>query len=171
MVKANNPNKITAIWFIKDQTIKQPLNVNIGHANVTLDASMQQEHVTCVLENDYGEIAYFFKLDFLQAPCFVLTLPNQRYVELGQNVILSVNVTGNPIPTVRWLHYTDSINSRPHDYHTIGNFTVHTLILINVTAADTGNYSVVAINSESTVTSETQILLRSSKYYGWRISC
>ncbi|UJR38025.1 hypothetical protein I4U23_030707 [Adineta vaga] len=162
-IKTNSPDPVTVIWFLENKILKQSFDTNILNSNLTIHSSLQKEHITCLIENKYGEIGYYFKLEFLQAPYFLLTLPKQLYVELGENIILLINVTGNPIPNVQWLYNNHILDNRQYEYHISHNYILHSLIITNFTLTDIGNYSVLVSNSENTIASETQILLKSSQ--------
>jgi hypothetical protein len=150
-------------WYVKGKTVKLPFNSSMLHSELTIDSSLQQEQITCVIENKFGETAYFFKLNFLQAPCFILTLEKQIEVELGQYVILTINVTGNPIPIVQWLFNKQIIDSKQFKQYITTDFGIYSLIIRNFTLIDVGNYRVIVTNSENTIMSETQIILKSSR--------
>ena len=65
--------------------------------------------------------------------------PPDRYVKEGLKVVLSCHATGQPLPTIRWLHRGIYYNTQ-------------TLRLGPLTATDTGRYTCVAENSDQPVT-------------------
>ena len=76
------------------------------------------------------------------APVFSAA-PQSQAATAGGAVILTVDVTGVPAPSLQWLR----------DGSTIAGATAATLILNNVQSTDAGLYSAVARNSSGTVTS------------------
>ena len=137
------------------------------HSELTINSSLQQEQIACVINNQFGESAYFFKLNFLQAPRFLLALEKQIEVELNQNIVLTVHITGNPLPTIQWFRNKQIIDDKQFEQYVTSCSGVYSLILTNFTVIDVGNYSVVAKNSEDEISSETEIILKSttSKLY------
>jgi hypothetical protein len=168
-IKTGSPDRPQIIWYVKGKTIKLPFNSSILHSELTLNTSLQQEQIACVIENEFGETAYFFKLNFLQVPRFILALKKQIEVEMNENVILTINVTGNPIPTIQWFFNKQTIDNKPFEQHVTIDYGVYSLILRNFSSIDIGNYSVIVQNSESKVSSETQIILKSSKTHVKRL--
>jgi hypothetical protein len=152
------------IWFVKRKSFKQLFDSSMLDAKLTIDASLQQEQIACVIENNYGATIYFFKLNFLQAPYFILALTKRIYVDLGQNVTLMVNVTGNPLPTIQWFYNRYSIDNKRFEYYVSIDSGLYSLIIRDFTSVDVGHYSVVASNSESTISSETEIILKPTFY-------
>ncbi len=137
------------------------------HSELTINSSLQQEQIACVINNQFGESAHFFKLNFLQAPRFLLALEKQIEVEPNQNIVLTVHITGNPLPTVQWFRNKQIIDDKQFEQYVTSCSGVYSLILTNFTVIDVGNYSVVAKNSEDEISSETEIILKSttSKFY------
>ncbi len=162
-IKTGSPDPLIIIWFVKGQTFKQIFNSSILNATLTIDASLQQEQIACVIENKYGATAYFFKLNFLQEPYFILDLTKRIYVELGQNVTLTINVIGNPLPTIQWFYNKHIIDNKRFEYYVSIDSGLYSLIIRDFTLEDVGNYSVVASNSENKISSETNIILKSSR--------
>jgi len=135
------------------------------HSELTLNTSLQQEQIACVIENKLGESAYFFKLNFLREPRFILPLKKQIEVESNQNVTLTINVTGNPLPIIQWFYNKQIIDNKRFEQYVTNDFAVYSLIIRNFTSIDVGNYSVIIKNSENNISSETQIRLKSNKIY------
>ncbi len=167
-IKTGSPDLLNIIWFVKGKTLKLPINSSILHSELTIDTALQQEQIACVIENEFGENAYFFKLNFLQAPRFILALKKQIIVELNQNVILTINVTGNPLPTIQWFYNKQVIDNKQFEQYVTIDYGVYSLIIRNFTSTDVGNYSVIVENSENKISSETQIILQTSKTHGKR---
>jgi hypothetical protein len=94
-----------------------------------------------------------------------LALKNQTEVELNQNVTLTINVIGNPIPTIQWFFNKQIIDNKQFEQHINIDSGIYSLIIRNFTSIDIGNYSVIAKNSEDKISSATQITLKSSRAY------
>jgi hypothetical protein len=135
----------------------------MSQSDITIDSSLQQEQIACVIGNKLGETAYFFRLSFLQSPKFILALIKQIEVKLGENVTLTINVTGNPSPTIQWIYNKQIIDNKQFEQNVTIDYGLYSLIIRNFTWTDVGNYSVIVSNSENKISSETQILLKSSK--------
>ncbi len=150
------------MWYVKGKTLKLPFNSNVLHSELTLNTSLQQEQIICVIENKLGETAYFFKLNFLREPRFIVPFKKQLEVELSQNVTLTINVTGNPLPIIQWFYNKQIIDNKQFEQYVTNDFVVYSLIIRNFTSIDVGNYSVIIKNSENNISSETQITLKSS---------
>ena len=137
----------------------------MSHSELTIDSSLQQEQIPCVIENKLGQTAYFFRLNFLQPPEFVLALKEKIEVELDGTVILSINVTGNPSPTIQWIYNKQIIDNKKFEQTVTIDYGFYSLIIQNFTWIDVGNYSVIAKNSEEKISSQTQIILKSSRLH------
>jgi len=165
-IKPGSPNPLKIVWYVKGQVVKLPFNSSLLHSELTINTSLQQEQIACVIENKFGENAYFFQLNFLRAPHFLLALKEQIEVELNQNIVLTVNISGNPLPTIQWFHNNQIIDHKQFEQHITSLSGVYSLIIKNFTWMDLGNYSVVAKNSENKISSKTRIILKStSKIY------
>ena len=132
------------------------------HSELTINSSLQQEEIACVIDNQFGESAHFFKLNFLQAPKFILALKKQIKVEFNQNIVLTVYITANPLPTIQWFRNKQIIDDKKFEQYVTSCSGVYSLILTHFTEMDVGTYSIVAKNSEDEASSETQIILKSS---------
>jgi hypothetical protein len=169
-IKPGSPDPFKLVWYVKGQSIRLPFNSSMLHSELTINSSLQQEQIACVIENRFGESTHFFQLNFLQAPHFLLALKKQIEIELNQNIVLTVYITGNPLPTIQWFRNNQIIDNKQFEQHITSFSGIYSLILTNFTLMDAGNYSVVAKNSENQVSSETQIILKSnSKLYRNRI--
>jgi hypothetical protein len=169
-IKPGSPDPFKLVWYVKGQSIRLPFNSSMLHSELTINSSLQQEQIACVIENRFGESVHFFQLNFLQAPHFLLALKKQIEIELNQNIVLTVYITGNPLPTIQWFRNNQIIDNKQFEQHITSFSGIYSLILTNFTLMDAGNYSVVAKNSENQVSSETQIILKSnSKLYRNRI--
>ena len=77
------------------------------------------------------------------APLSVSVSPANTNAQCGSGVTFTANFTGTPTPTLQW--YNNSTNA-------IANATNATLTLSGLTAAQNGNWSVIASNSSGLVT-------------------
>ncbi len=91
-------------------------------------ATANQGSVTCVI-NIVGA----------NAPPSFTTHPSSQTVNAGANVTFTAAVTGTPAPTLQWFKGTAPLSGK----------TSSTLQLTGVTAADAGDYKVVATNSSA----------------------
>lgn len=164
-IKVGSLEPLKIIWCMKDTTVTLPFNSSILHSELTINSSLQQEQIVCVIENTLGESAYFFKLNFLQSPRFNQIFENYLEVEPYENIVLTINVTANPLPIIQWLHNEQLINNNNDKFeqYITNDYGIYSLILKNFTSKDVGNYTVIVENSEDKISSETQIILKTSK--------
>jgi hypothetical protein len=162
-IKTGGPNPPTVIWYVKGKTLKLPFDSTMLRSQLSIDPTIQQDQIACVIENEFGGTAYFFRLDFLQKPRFILALRKRIEVNLGQDVNLTINVTGNPRPTIQWLHNERIIENQRFEQHVTIDSELQSLIIRKFTLIDVGNYKVVVKNSEDEISSETQLILKSGK--------
>ena len=100
---------------------------------------------------------FFFKFCFfiIVAP-LITTQPQGGSVTEGDNVTLSCNASGNPVPEISWTRDGSLVSSGDQRISfEAGNIQ---LTITNVSRADTGEYRCVADNSEGNDTSNATTL-------------
>uniref|UniRef100_A0A1I8A433 Ig-like domain-containing protein n=1 Tax=Steinernema glaseri TaxID=37863 RepID=A0A1I8A433_9BILA len=80
-----------------------------------------------------------------RAPIFLRPLQDKRVI-VGQNVILDCQVDGHPMPAVKWLKDGHDVTLCP-DYELTENGKRHCLVIKNVQGADSGRFTVQAMNA------------------------
>ncbi|XP_020608165.1 hemicentin-2-like [Orbicella faveolata] len=111
----------------------------------------------CVAENSVGnETSNAVKLDVQHHP-EITARPQVKTTTEGDNVTLSCNTTGNPVPTISW-----TINGTPVDRRDNPRISFserkQQLIITNVSRTDSGEYRCAASNSLGNDTSNTTSL-------------
>uniref|UniRef100_A0A8B9H3J1 Hemicentin 1 n=1 Tax=Astyanax mexicanus TaxID=7994 RepID=A0A8B9H3J1_ASTMX len=100
---------------------------------------------TCIVSNSAGEDRKNFDLDVLVPPSIVNKGGVQDVkVKEGQNITLTCEATGNPVPEITWLKDGQLVTGEPRlQVMSHGRF----LHINDVQVADTGRYSCLASNS------------------------
>ncbi|XP_070492966.1 irregular chiasm C-roughest protein isoform X2 [Chironomus tepperi] len=95
-----NPNEVSFKWYINDEVIigDQSTELIIPSINRTLHDSI----VKCEVTNNVGKSEDSETLDISYAPVF-RTRPQSVEADLGQTVVLSCEVDGNPTPEIVWI--------------------------------------------------------------------
>ncbi len=84
----------------------------------------------------------------------ITTPPASQTVEVGATVTFTAAATGTPAPTYQWQRNGGNLSNSS----TVSGVTTATLTLNSVTAADAGNYTVVATNSAGSTVSTAAAL-------------
>lgn len=53
---------------------------------------------------------FLFVIDSTIAPARILKVPREKKVQIGSEVTLECNATGNPIPSITWLENGNTVN-------------------------------------------------------------
>ena len=162
-IEPGSSDPLTVIWFAKGRNLNGIFNVTTSRAEISLDPSLQQTQIVCVIENELGRAAHFFILDFHAAPRFLRSLDERMEVELGENVHLAIHVTANPVPIFQWWHGEEIIDEKRTKTAFVNNVIVHSLFLKEIKSSDLGNYSVVVQNTEKKLSTRTCLILKSRK--------
>ena len=135
-------------WFVDDVAIDGETDVELSLTAVSLE---QAGSYTIVATNTEGFVvsqsAVLSVAVATSAPVFELQPVDQSAAE-GDDVVLSATATGQPQPTYQWLKDGSEISAA----------TTADLSLVAVTPADSGSYTLVATNSEGSVTSTAAVL-------------
>ncbi|KAI1891477.1 hypothetical protein AGOR_G00144220 [Albula goreensis] len=141
---------LPAITWLKDGrpiTMSNSVRVISGGRTLRLmHATVEQAgRYTCVVSNTAGEERKNFDLEILVPPSIVSEgTVNDVKVKEKQNVTLSCEVTGNPVPEISWLKDgRPLLEDRQHQVLSHGRF----LQISGAQVSDTGRYSCLASNS------------------------
>ena len=162
-IKPGIPDVLKAVWFVKGRPVRVFFNSTMSYLELTINSSLQQEQIVCMIENRFGESAYFFQLNFHQIPSFKLSLNKRIEVNLNETIALTVHVIANPSPIIQWFHNQQNVDLQRFEQHANMYSGIYSLLIRNLTLMEMGNYSVVATNSEGQISSETQIVLKPCK--------
>ncbi|XP_057177656.1 muscle, skeletal receptor tyrosine-protein kinase-like [Triplophysa rosa] len=84
----------------------------------------------CVARNSFG-IAYSRPVTLeVQAPAKILKVPKEKKVQIGSEVALECNATGNPIPSITWLENGNTISGASVEEIIVGNVIVSILRVV-----------------------------------------
>ncbi|KAI5100042.1 muscle, skeletal receptor tyrosine-protein kinase isoform 1 precursor [Silurus meridionalis] len=84
----------------------------------------------CVAQNSFG-IAYSKPATIeVQAPAKILKIPKERKVQIGSEVALECNATGNPVPSITWLENGNTITGASVEETLVGEVIVSTLRVV-----------------------------------------
>ncbi|KAG7487576.1 hypothetical protein MATL_G00024880, partial [Megalops atlanticus] len=141
---------LPAITWLKDgRPISTSSSVRVISGGRTLrlmHASVEDAgRYTCIVSNTAGEERKSFDLEILVPPSIVSEgMVEDVKVKEKQNVTLSCEVTGNPVPEISWLKDGQPlVEDRRHQVLSHGRF----LQISGAQVADTGRYSCLASNS------------------------
>lgn len=94
----------------------------------------------------------FLHLCFSLAPPMITVWPKRRYkVDAGENLTLTCNSTGSPMPTISWTK-----EGVPQNQFYVSGHKLH---LMDVKRKDVGSYRCTATNAYGTATSHTIVNL------------
>ncbi|XP_054272557.1 hemicentin-1-like [Macrosteles quadrilineatus] len=104
-----------------------------------LEVSAQSGLYRCNASNSLGSVSKLFNVTISEPPMIARSdLTEELRVKLGGDLVLPCEVTGQPTPSVTWLHNGHVLP----DGHSLG----HTLVLGPVTTRSGGKYACVASN-------------------------
>lgn len=169
-IKPGSPGLLTAVWFVKERSIKILFNSTTPYLELTINSSFQQEQIVCMIENRFGESVYIFQLNFHHRPSFIHSLNKRIEIELNETIVLTVHVLANPSPMIEWFQNKQTIDPQRFDHHSNIHSGIYSLIIRNLTLKDLANYTVIATNSEGEIRSETELVLKSRKRHFIRSS-
>jgi hypothetical protein len=89
-------------------------------------------------------------------PTIIRDLQDQQILEKGQPIELQIEISGTPIPQIKWYKGNDEINpANNKDYQiTFDDKQTYTLTILNSTPDHQGDYSAQATNPGGTVKSK-----------------
>ncbi|XP_056322391.1 muscle, skeletal receptor tyrosine-protein kinase [Danio aesculapii] len=100
-------------WIKEDDLIKVNNRISIlesGSLKITNIKKEDAGQYRCVARNSFG-IAFSRPVTIkVQAPAKILNVPKEKRVQIGSEVTLECNATGNPIPSITWLENGNTIS-------------------------------------------------------------
>jgi hypothetical protein len=120
-----------------------------------IDADKHSGTVTCQVENPAGKVTHDVKLDVLTQPKLTKPLKDENIIQ-GQDVTLSIESIGNPLPKPQWFFNDNpiAITDQHYQINSPKEGKVYELKIQQTKATDQGVYKVVLINSEGEITSQ-----------------
>ena len=117
-----------------------------------------------MLTSQYYSFAYFLEGDLGSAPSFTLR-PKDITEILHSTVFLQCQATGVPVPTIKWVKYTDSGKT---EITTGGRFIVGSLFrylyILGILWSDEGRYGCVAQNEHGRVVADAYLKVITGKF-------
>ncbi|NP_956202.2 muscle, skeletal receptor tyrosine-protein kinase isoform 3 precursor [Danio rerio] len=99
-------------WIKEDDLIKANNRIAIlesGSLKITNIKKEDAGQYRCVARNSFG-IAFSRPVTIeVQAPAKILKVPKEKRVQIGSEVTLECNATGNPIPSITWLENGNTV--------------------------------------------------------------
>ncbi|KAK7126172.1 hypothetical protein R3I93_021530 [Phoxinus phoxinus] len=100
-------------WIKEDDLIKVNSRISILESGSLKINNIRKEDAgqyRCAARNSFG-IAYSKPVTIeVQAPAKILKVPKEKKVQIGSEVTLECNATGNPIPSITWLENGNTIS-------------------------------------------------------------
>uniref|UniRef100_A0A8C1Z3J4 receptor protein-tyrosine kinase n=1 Tax=Cyprinus carpio TaxID=7962 RepID=A0A8C1Z3J4_CYPCA len=99
-------------WIKEDDLIKVNSRISVLESGSLKINNIKKEDAgqyRCVARNSFG-IVYSKPVTIeVQAPAKILKVPKEKKVQIGSEVTLECNATGNPIPSITWLENGNTI--------------------------------------------------------------
>uniref|UniRef100_A0A671RJD4 Muscle, skeletal receptor tyrosine protein kinase-like n=1 Tax=Sinocyclocheilus anshuiensis TaxID=1608454 RepID=A0A671RJD4_9TELE len=100
-------------WIKGDDLIKVNSRISVLESGSLKINNIKKEDAgpyRCVARNSFG-IVYSKPVTIeVQAPAKILKVPKEKKVQIGSEVTLECNATGNPIPSITWLENGNTVN-------------------------------------------------------------
>ncbi|RLU22075.1 hypothetical protein DMN91_006455 [Ooceraea biroi] len=145
----------TILWSKNGQELTSKDNVKVTFAHNHVKLELKNVNVkdagryTCTISNDVGSASSTADLVVKKTifpPVFGKRLKAQ-VVKKGDRVIMEVEITGIPEPTVTWYKNDVPINERPPELRIIQQGNCYTLVIDKAKEEDAGKYMVRATNA------------------------
>ncbi|XP_067210497.1 uncharacterized protein zormin isoform X3 [Linepithema humile] len=145
----------TILWSKNGQKLTSTDNMKISYAHNHVKLELKNVNIkdagryTCTVSNDVGSASSTADLVVKKTvfpPVFGKRLKAQ-VVKKGDRVIMEVEITGIPDPTVNWYKNDVPINERPPELRIIQQGNCYTLLIDKAKEEDGGKYMVRATNA------------------------
>ncbi|XP_072764140.1 uncharacterized protein [Anoplolepis gracilipes] len=145
----------TVLWSKNGQEMTAKDNVKISYAHNHVKLELKNVNVkdagryTCMVSNDVGNASSTADLVVKKTifpPVFGKRLKAQ-VAKKGDRVVMEVEITGIPEPTVGWYKNDVPINERPQELRITQQGNCYTLFIDKVKEEDAGKYMVRATNA------------------------
>ena len=161
-IRRGSPNLTEVIWYVKGKTIVTRINTATTRSELVLEPTLQQDSITCTLENELGRTSFVFLLEFVTVPQWITELKGHIEVELGSNMTLTIQVLSNTQCDIQWSHDMKLLSKHSLESKSIGQIHMQTLMIWNISWADAGFYSVNVTNVVGSIQSGVQVKVKSS---------
>ncbi|XP_072514899.1 muscle, skeletal receptor tyrosine-protein kinase isoform X1 [Salminus brasiliensis] len=120
-------------WMKNDDFIKVDSRISILEFGALKIHNIKKEDAgqyRCVAKNSFG-IAFSKPVTIeVQAPAKILKVPKEKKVQIGTEVALECNATGNPIPSITWLENGNTITGASVEETLVGEVIVSVLRVV-----------------------------------------
>lgn len=120
-------------WIKDEDLIKVNSRISVLEVGALKINNIKKEDAgqyRCVARNSFG-IAYSRPVTFeVQAPAKILKVPKEKKVQIGSEVALECNATGNPIPSITWLENGNTISGASVEETLVGDVIVSLLRVV-----------------------------------------
>ncbi|ODM95048.1 Muscle M-line assembly protein unc-89 [Orchesella cincta] len=143
------------VWLYNGEVINEQVNAVEG---VVQKGTVGEYTLQAV--NVAGEAISKTKLNLLQTnPTLSNLSENYAFKEQEDDLVLSVDITGSPIPTVTWLHNGQPIDLNDPRVSVTTTPTKSTLVVKNAAKADKGAYSAQVSNQNGTAEGKANVAI------------
>ncbi|KAK1800578.1 hypothetical protein P4O66_005788 [Electrophorus voltai] len=120
-------------WIKDDDLIKVDNRISILEFGALKIQNIKKEDAgqyRCMAKNSFG-IAFSKPVTIeVQAPAKILKVPKERKVQIGTEVVLECNATGNPVPSITWLKNGNTITAASVEETLVGEVIVSVLHVV-----------------------------------------
>ncbi|XP_049734302.1 myosin light chain kinase, smooth muscle isoform X3 [Elephas maximus indicus] len=169
-VSGNPPPEV--IWLHNGQEIQESEDFHFEQQGARHSLYIQEVFpedtgtYTCEAWNSAGEVRTQAVLTVQEPhdgtqPWFI-SKPRSVTATLGQSVLISCAIAGDPFPTVHWLRDGKTLSKDSGDFEVLQNEDVFTLVLKNVQPWHAGQYEILLKNRVGECTCQVSLMLQTS---------
>ncbi|XP_040340651.1 myosin light chain kinase, smooth muscle isoform X4 [Herpailurus yagouaroundi] len=169
-VSGNPPPEV--IWFHNGNEIQESEDFHFEQRGTRHSLCIQEVFpedtgtYTCEAWNSAGEVRTQAVL-MVQEPQdgtqpWFISKPRSVTASLGQSVLISCAIAGDPFPTVHWLRDGKALSKDTGHFEVLQNEDVFTLVLKNVQAWHAGQYEILLKNRVGECSCQVSLMLQSS---------
>ncbi|XP_043450276.1 myosin light chain kinase, smooth muscle isoform X2 [Prionailurus bengalensis] len=169
-VSGNPPPEV--IWFHNGNEIQESEDFHFEQRGTWHSLCIQEVFpedtgtYTCEAWNSAGEVRTQAVL-MVQEPQdgtqpWFISKPRSVTASLGQSVLISCAIAGDPFPTVHWLRDGKALSKDTGHFEVLQNEDVFTLVLKNVQAWHAGQYEILLKNRVGECSCQVSLMLQSS---------
>uniref|UniRef100_A0A672JUL5 receptor protein-tyrosine kinase n=1 Tax=Sinocyclocheilus grahami TaxID=75366 RepID=A0A672JUL5_SINGR len=163
-------------WIKEDDLIKVNSRISVLESGSLKINNIKKEDAgqyRCVARNSFG-IVYSKPVTIeVQAPARILKVPKEKKVQIGSEVTLECNATGNPIPSITWLENGNTISGASVEETLVDEIIVSVLRVVvhkpalytcQATNQHSGGANTVKATAKITVSGELKLYKGSAGY-------
>ncbi|XP_037381323.1 myosin light chain kinase, smooth muscle isoform X3 [Talpa occidentalis] len=169
-VSGNPPPEV--IWLHNENEIQESEDFHFEQQGIQHSLCIQEVFpedtgtYTCVAWNSAGKVCTQAVLTVQEPqngtqPWFI-SKPRSVTASLGQSVLISCAIAGDPFPTVHWLRDGKALSKDTGHFEVLQNEDVFTLVLKNVQPWHAGQYEILLKNQVGECSCQVSLMLQSS---------